>query len=80
MTTRSIPEPMLIVGGRVMTAGGDPHVPEIADILIEKGGISRVGAGLADEMRDHVSGIEMVDARNRLVIPGFVNAHFLPFR
>lgn len=76
MTTQSRPEPMVIAGGRVMTEGGDPHAPEIADILIENGRISRVEAGLAGEMGDHASGIEVMDARNKLVIPGFVNAHY----
>lgn len=67
---------MLISGGRVMTAGGNPHAPEFADILIEKGRISRIGPGLAGEMGGHASGISVLDARNKLVIPGFINAHY----
>jgi len=63
---------LLIANSRVMTPGGDPHVPEIQDILIEDGRIVRLGTGLATE----AAGAGIIDATGKLAIPGFVNAHY----
>jgi guanine deaminase len=62
---------LLITNGRVMTPDGDPHLPAIQDILIEDGVITEIGAGLSEQ-----GGVETIDASGRLVIPGFVNAHY----
>jgi 5-methylthioadenosine/S-adenosylhomocysteine deaminase len=59
---------ILVRGGTVvpMTARGAFFE---ADVLIEGGAISAVGPGLTRE------GARLVDARNALVLPGFVQAH-----
>lgn len=68
---------LLISNGRVMRAGSDPHDPPVADVLIEGTRIAAVGPDLrktiAESGRDD---IEIVDATDRLVLPGFVNAHY----
>lgn len=75
---------ILIRGGRVYQDDGDIDVPPIADILAIDGVIVGVRSGIADailqgrsvpELRDRVV-TEMIEARERLVIPGFVNAHY----
>ena len=62
---------------------GDVDVPSIADILIVDGDIIEVGAGLDEKIRrsalPEIHGRkvdEVIDAGDRLVIPGFVNAHY----
>jgi len=56
-------------GGRVLDPAADAAPP--ADILIEGGRISEIGApGLAAP-----EGARLVDAADRLLIPGLVNAH-----
>jgi 5-methylthioadenosine/S-adenosylhomocysteine deaminase len=62
---------LLIRNGQVYDHDGDVHKPPCADILIEGGNIIAVGPGLAAE-----GDCEVVDAANRLVIPGFINAHY----
>jgi 5-methylthioadenosine/S-adenosylhomocysteine deaminase len=60
--------PILIRGGLVLA---DPNAqPTMADILIEGDRIARVGPNLAP-----APDTESIDARDQLVIPGFVNAH-----
>ena len=81
MTGSSSEHTMLITNGRVMTGSSDPHVPEIQDILIENGRITRVGRDLAADLGPPAStmaagAMEIIDAGNTLVIPGFVNAHY----
>ena len=67
---------MLITNGRVLTSDGDPHVPAIQDILVEDGKIAKVGPDLAAELGADAAGADIVDATDRLVIPGFINAHY----
>jgi len=68
---------MLISKGRVMRAGSDPHDPPVADILIEGNRIAAVGPNLRETMAETIQGdIQVVDASNSLVVPGFVNAHY----
>lgn len=55
----------VIKGGTVVTA--DASVP--ADVLVEDGRIAALGLGLATE------GAEVIDATDRLVMPGFIDAH-----
>jgi cytosine/adenosine deaminase-related metal-dependent hydrolase len=61
---------ILIKGARILSMDrARDSKPFIADILIEADRISRVGERL--EARD----ASVIDGRNRLVIPGLVNAH-----
>ena len=62
--------PLLIKGGRVWRWDGDPHRPDVADVLIEDDRITAVGPSLAGR------GAEVLDAAGRLVLPGFINAHY----
>jgi 5-methylthioadenosine/S-adenosylhomocysteine deaminase len=61
---------LLVRGGQVYDHHGDVHKPKPADILIENGEIAAVGASLS------VADAEVIDARNHLVIPGLINAHY----
>jgi guanine deaminase len=63
---------IVVRGGRVLAEGADPDQPAVADILIEGTTISRVAPDLGREG----DGAVVVDARNKLVIPGLVNAHY----
>lgn len=63
---------LLITGGRVMTGTTDPHVPDIQDVLVEGSKISKIGPNLKAE----ANGATILDATDRLVIPGFINAHY----
>ena len=56
---------LLFTGGTVVTAEGSYR----ADVLVEDGKISAVGASIADD------GIETVDVSGLLVMPGFIDAH-----
>jgi cytosine/adenosine deaminase-related metal-dependent hydrolase len=62
---------ILIRGGRVYDHDGDVHQPAGADILISGERIERIAPGLPLQ-----PGVELIDARGKLVIPGFVNAHY----
>jgi cytosine/adenosine deaminase-related metal-dependent hydrolase len=66
------PEPLILIrGGRVYSHDGDVHQPVVSDILINGERIQQIGPELPWR-----SGIEIVDAKDKLVIPGFVNAHY----
>ena len=56
---------LLFTGGTVVTAEGSYR----ADVLVEDGRISAVGASLAAD------GLETVDASGKLIMPGFIDAH-----
>ena len=62
---------ILIRGGRVYDHDGDVHQPAQADILIAGERIERVGPNLPAE-----GSFEIIDAAGKLVVPGFVNAHY----
>ena len=62
---------VLIRGGRVYDHDGDVHQPAVADLLIGNGKIERVAADIAPG-----PGVEIIEARGKLVVPGFVNAHY----
>ncbi|MCC6888186.1 MAG: amidohydrolase, partial [Hyphomicrobiales bacterium] len=64
------PSRILVRGGRVYDHDGDVHKPPVADILIEHGTIVAVGPDL------QADGATVIDARDRLVIPGLINAHY----
>jgi cytosine/adenosine deaminase-related metal-dependent hydrolase len=60
----------LIRGGRLYDHDGDVHQPAVADLMIAGDTIERVGANLpADDA-------EVIEARGKLLVPGFVNAHY----
>jgi len=63
---------LLIKGGRVLTSDGDPHLPPVQDILVKDGKIAEIG----DNLGADAGGIEIIEAADRLVIPGFINAHY----
>ena len=62
---------ILIRGGRVYEHDGDVHQPAQADILIGGERIERIGPSLPAE-----AGVKIIDAVGKLVVPGFVNAHY----
>src|SRR3982751_1080136 len=61
---------ILIRGGRVYDHDGDVHQPAQADILIGGERIERIGTNLPAD------GAQIIDAVGKLVVPGFVNAHY----
>jgi cytosine/adenosine deaminase-related metal-dependent hydrolase len=62
---------ILIRGGRLYDHDGDVHQPATADLLIGSGRIERIAPGIAAP-----DGVEIIDAAGKLVVPGFVNAHY----
>ena len=70
------PDCLLIQGGLVMEPDGDLHRPRQADIFIRDGLIAAVGPEAALEAEADAADVRIVDARQRLVSPGFVNAHY----
>jgi 5-methylthioadenosine/S-adenosylhomocysteine deaminase len=62
---------ILVRNGRVYDHDGDIHQPGTADILIEGSKIVAVGPDLA-----HDGTAAVIDARDRLIIPGLINAHY----
>lgn len=61
----------LIRGGRVYDHDGEVHKPRMADIVIEDDTIVAVGSSVEPSSDD-----EIVDASDRLIIPGLINAHY----
>ena len=61
----------LLRGGRIYDHDGDIHQPATADLLIRGGIIERIAPQIAAE-----DGVEVVEAAGKLVVPGFVNAHY----
>ena len=61
----------LIRGGRIYDHDGDIHQPETADLLISRGIIERIAPHVEPD-----GAVEVLDAAGKLVIPGFVNAHY----
>ena len=62
---------LLIKGGRSLLPDSDWNNPDRSDIAIAGDRI----AGLAPDY-DRDPGIEVIEARDNLVVPGFVNAHY----
>src|SRR4051794_26489890 len=58
----------LVQGGVVIDTAPEVTVRKV-DVLIEDGRIAAVGPGLAAE------GAEVIDATDRIVLPGFVDTH-----
>src|SRR5437762_786022 len=64
---------LLIRGGRVLTPDTDWHQPPAADIAVAGDSIVGVAGSYRVEGR---AGVEVIDARDHLVLPGFINAHY----
>jgi 5-methylthioadenosine/S-adenosylhomocysteine deaminase len=75
MSDQSLPPGTTLVlkGGRAFTPDSDWHQPPVADIAIK--GDTIAGISSAYRMEEH-SAIKVIDARDHLVLPGFVNAHY----
>ena len=75
---------ILIRDGRVYDQDGNVDLPPIADLLIVDGMIAAVrpGIALAVERRETIAELgaraidQTIDATDKLVMPGFVNAHY----
>src|SRR6516225_10000992 len=80
-TTRSV---ILVKNGRVYDHAGDVHLPPIADLLIVDGIIAAARAGIAAAVGRGETLAELgtraidqtIDATDKLLMPGFVNAHY----
>jgi 5-methylthioadenosine/S-adenosylhomocysteine deaminase len=75
MSENSLPAgtTLLLKGGRVLTPDADWHQPPAADIAVAGDTIVGIASSYRLEGRGDV---EIVDARDHLVLPGFVNAHY----
>jgi cytosine/adenosine deaminase-related metal-dependent hydrolase len=71
MTAPSDDSRLLVRGGRVYDHDGDVHAPPVADVRIAGSRVVAVAADLAP-----LPGETVIDAAGRLVLPGFVNAHY----
>ena len=67
---------ILIEGGLVYDHDGDTDRPAAGGILIEDGRIARGEPRLAAALAGQGSPDRVIDATRRLVVPGFVNAHY----
>ncbi len=68
---------LVIQGGQVWDAAGDVHAPAHRDVLVEDATIAAVlPPGDAQTAAWLAGGAARLDATDRLVMPGFVNAHF----
>ena len=71
-------ETILIHGGRVYQHDGNTDNPPTADLLVKDGAIARVGFGLlAACTRGELGTVDRIlDAKDKLLLPGFFNAHY----
>ena len=75
---------ILIKNGRVYDHDADVDMPPVADVLIVDGIIRAVRPGMAAELEQRQAIPELgsraiektIDATEKLVMPGFVNAHY----
>ena len=68
---------LLVRGGAVLDIEDEPHNPRVADILIENGKILEVRPANPISADDAwLQGANVIDARDKLVTPGFVNGHY----
>ncbi|RDE10084.1 amidohydrolase family protein [Pelagibacterium lacus] len=73
-STASSAGDLLLVGGIVLHPDGDLDAPRVEDILVRDGKIVALGAeaaGKADR-----AALRTVDLSDKLVVPGFINAHY----
>ena len=75
MTAESLPAgtTLLIKGGRALLPDADWHQPPCMDIAISGDTIAGIAPAYLPEGQ---ATIEVIDARDHLVLPGFVNAHY----
>jgi hypothetical protein len=66
---------LLIRGARIYDHDGDIHDPPIRDILVVGSRIASVTAP-GEHMEAKGVATETIEARGKLIIPGFVNAHY----
>ncbi len=64
---------LLLRGGLVIDTAPHPVVHPHTDVLVEAGRIAAVGRDLP--LDDSDTGLEVIDARTMVVLPGFVDAH-----
>lgn len=64
---------LLLRGGLVIDTAPHPIARPHTDVLIEGGRIAAVGPGLPVDDTD--TGLEVIDARTMVVLPGFVDTH-----
>jgi 5-methylthioadenosine/S-adenosylhomocysteine deaminase len=67
---------ILITGARVLLPDADPHQPPTRDVLISGGRIAGISAPGEAMPEEPPKGAEVIDGRGKLVVPGFVNAHY----
>ena len=67
---------LLIEGGRVYQHQGNTDSPSIADVFIRNGSIERVGSRAIPGAQPPGEPDRIINARDRLLIPGLVNAHY----
>ncbi len=65
--------PLFIKGARVWNPDGDIHLPAVRDVLVAGTDIVSV---TAPEESAIPPGAEVIDGRGKLLLPGFVNAHY----
>lgn len=68
--------PILIKGGRIYDHHSDTDEPILADLAIEDGLISKIGPNLERADFGQSEDLKVIDATSRLLLPGFVNAHY----
>ena len=75
MTEHALPAAttLLLKGGQVLTPDADAHKPPQLDVAIAGDRIAAVAAGFSGPTP---AGMQTIDARGHLVLPGFVNAHY----
>lgn len=67
---------LLIRGARVYDHAGDIHQPAVADVLIDGSLIRAVGETTSAAAAACTGRLETIDARGKLLVPGFFNAHY----
>jgi len=67
--------PVLLEGGLVVDGSGGPSWP--GDVLLVGARIERIGAGLRQRLPGGmaVADLDIVDCRDRVIAPGFIDAH-----
>lgn len=60
----------ILRGGRVLTMDSSLDTPDVCDVLVDGGVIEAIGENLPE------GGAKVIDARNMIVMPGFVEVHW----
>lgn len=69
---KSSNQQILIQGGHVIDPG---RFNGIADVLIDNGKVQAIGKNLIAQAKAKDGSIDVIDARDKLVVPGFVDLH-----